>query len=192
MATDKIEILKLEPLTNPQYIKPQLMTFRHNGVLRDWEVAETFDSVAILLYHRDRDAFVLVKQFRPAIYLKYKNDGLTYELCAGLVDKQKSLEQIAKEEILEECGYEVTLNVIKRITAYNAAVGFAGGRQTLFYAEVDASMQVSEGGGIDDEQIEVIYLPLSQARDFMYDESKIKTPGLLFAFMWFFDKQCSR
>ncbi len=188
MATDKIEILKLEPLTHPKYIKAKLVTFRHNGVLRDWEVADTFDSVAILLYHKDRDAFILVKQFRPAIYLKYRDNGHTYELCAGLVDKEKSLEQIAKEEILEECGYEVDLGSIERITSFNTAVGFAGGRQTLFYAEVNESLQVSDGGGIDDEQIEVIYLPLREARDFMFDESKIKTPGLLFGFMWFFDR----
>lgn len=30
--------------------------------------------------------------------------GITYELCAGIVDKQVSLEQIAKEEVLEETG----------------------------------------------------------------------------------------
>ena len=33
--------------------------------------------------------------------------GFTYELCAGLVDKKASLEQIASEEILEETGYKV-------------------------------------------------------------------------------------
>ena len=32
------------------------------------------------------------------------SDGVTFELCAGIVDKQISLEQIAKEEVLEETG----------------------------------------------------------------------------------------
>jgi UDP-sugar diphosphatase len=49
-------------------------------------------------------------------------------------------------------------------------------------------MKKSDGGGIDDEQIEVIYLPLSKAKEFMFDESYIKTPGLLFGFMWFFNE----
>ncbi len=188
MATDKIEILSIEPISSGKYIKPKLVTFRHNGVLRDWEIADTFDSVAILLYHQEKDAFILVKQFRPAIYVKYGGEGDTYELCAGLVDKDKSLKQIAKEEILEECGYDVELDEIQKVASYNTAVGFAGGRQTLFYAKVDDSMKKSDGGGIDDEQIEVIYLPLSKAKEFMFDESYIKTPGLLFGFMWFFNE----
>ena len=189
MSKDQIKIISIKECKNPEYIKPRLVTFEHNGVLRDWEIADTHDSVAILLYHKDKDALILVKQFRPALFVKYGKDGHTYELCAGLVDKDKSLSQISKEEILEECGYEVSLENIEKIASYNTAVGFSGGRQTLFFAEVDDSMKVSEGGGIDDEQIEVIYLPLSEARDFMYDESFIKTPGLLFGFMWFFEKQ---
>ena len=32
------------------------------------------------------------------------SDGVTYELCAGIVDKQIPLEQIAREEVLEETG----------------------------------------------------------------------------------------
>ncbi len=32
------------------------------------------------------------------------SDGVTFELCAGIVDKQIPLEQIAKEEVLEETG----------------------------------------------------------------------------------------
>ncbi|HHE05997.1 MAG TPA: NUDIX hydrolase, partial [Epsilonproteobacteria bacterium] len=70
----------------------------------------------------------------------------------------------------------------------HTSVGFAGSKQMLYYAEVDESMKVSEGGGIDDEQIEVIYLPVSEAKAFIYDESIAKTPGLMFAFMWYFDK----
>jgi UDP-sugar diphosphatase len=49
-------------------------------------------------------------------------------------------------------------------------------------------MKVSEGGGIDDEQIEVVYLPRKEAKAFIYDESIAKTPGLMFAFMWFFEQ----
>lgn len=33
--------------------------------------------------------------------------GVTLELCAGIVDKNKSLPEIAAEEVLEECGYKV-------------------------------------------------------------------------------------
>lgn len=33
--------------------------------------------------------------------------GITIELCAGIVDKDKSLAEIAAEEVFEECGYKV-------------------------------------------------------------------------------------
>lgn len=45
--------------------------------------------------------------------------GVTYELCAGLVDKPDlSLEEIARQEVLEECGYNVPASKLKRITSY--------------------------------------------------------------------------
>lgn len=45
--------------------------------------------------------------------------GVTYELCAGLVDKPElSLEEIARQEVLEECGYDVPASKLKRITSY--------------------------------------------------------------------------
>lgn len=49
--------------------------------------------------------------------------GVTYELCAGLVDKPDlSLEEIARQEVLEECGYDVPASKLKRITSYRLAL----------------------------------------------------------------------
>ncbi len=184
VTCEMIKIIKKEPLENSKYIKPYRLTFEKDGKRRDWEVVDTHDSVAVLIYHTQKDAFVLVKQFRPAVYLK-NDDGYTVELCAGLVDKDKSFIQITKEEILEECGYDVPLEKIKKITSFYTAVGFAGGEQTLFFAEIDDDMKVNEGGGIDEEEIEVVYLPVSQAEDFIFDENIAKTPGLMFSFLWY-------
>ncbi len=180
-----IKILSIEPNDNPHYIKPQKIVYEIDGVVKDWEVVDTHDSVAILLYHKDRDSFVLVKQFRPAVYLK-NGDGFTVELCAGLIDKDKSLAEIAKEEISEECGYDVPLNSIERVISFHTAVGFAGGKQTLYFAAIDDGMKFSDGGGLEDEDIEVIYLPICEAKSFLNDEKIVKTPGLMYAFSWFF------
>jgi UDP-sugar diphosphatase len=184
---NKIENFTLNPLENPKFISTSLATFTHNGKTRDWEIVQAHDSVAILIYHREKDAFILVKQFRPAVYLN-NDDGMTVELCAGIVDKELTLAQIAQEEIEEECGYAVSLESIEKITSFHTSVGFAGSKQTLYYVEVDDGMKVSEGGGIDDEQIEVLYLKTSEAKAFIYDESIAKTPGIMFSFMWWYDK----
>ena len=177
----------LKPLVNPKFISYSLATYEQNGIAKDWEVVEAHDSVAVLIYHKERQSFVLVKQFRPAVYLN-NQDGMTIELCAGLVDKKCSLAQITKEEIFEECGYDVPVDSIERITTFHTSVGFAGSKQSLYYAEVDDSMRVSDGGGIDSELIEVTELPVSKAKEFIYDESIAKTPGLMFAFLWYFDR----
>jgi UDP-sugar diphosphatase len=60
---------------------------------------------------------------------------------------------------------------------------------TLYFAKVDESMKVSDGGGIEDEDIEVVYIPQTQAKSFMLDENYKKTPGLILGFYWFFDNK---
>lgn len=183
-TAEMIKILDISPLENPQFVKPKKLTFEKDGLVRTWELADTHDSVSVLLHHKERDAFVLVKQFRPAVYLK-NGDGMTVELCAGLVDKDMSLEQIVKEEIWEECGYAVPLENIEKITSFYTAVGFAGGKQTLYFAQIDENMRLSDGGGLEEEDIEVLYIPVSKALDFIFDETISKTPGLMYAFMWY-------
>jgi len=180
-----IEVLKIEECLHSDYIKPKSMYYLHNSVEKRWDIVDTHNSVAILLYHKDLDSFVFVKQFRPSIYLK-NNDGFTYELCAGLVDKNKSLIEIAQEEVLEETGYDVSLNELQKVISFYTAVGFAGGLQTFYFASIDESMRVGDGGGIDSENIEVIYLKREEALTFMFDESIATTSGLMFALMWYF------
>jgi len=118
---------------------------------------------------------------------KNPDNGYMYELCAGIVDKECSLKQIAKEEILEECGYDVPLEKIKKISSFYTAVGISGTHQTLYFAEIDERMRVNEGGGIDEEEIEVVFIPLREAKSFMFDEQYQKTTGVSLAFYWFFD-----
>ena len=181
-----IKILDIKPLKDGKYIKPLKIEYLQKGKLKRWEVIKAHDSVAVLIFHKEKKSFILVKQFRPALYVEH-NRFFTYELCAGIVDKDKSLKEIAKEEILEETGYEVDIKNIKKLTSFYTSVGFAGSKQTLFYTEVSQKDKINNGG-IDDEEIEVVYLKVNEAKKFMYDESIPKTPGLLFAFCWWFEK----
>ncbi len=178
-----IEEVRFTECKESTFVKTKRVLYKQNGVAKVWDMVEVHDSVAILIYHKVKNAFVLVKQFRPPVYIHNKK-GYTYELCAGIVDKKLSLEEIAIEEIDEECGYKV--EKLERITSFYTAVGFAGAKQTLFYAEVNNEMQIHEGGGIDVEEIEVIYLDINEAKEFILDETKSKTPGIMYAMMWWF------
>ncbi len=174
-------------LSEPHFVKPLRLNYVQNGITKTWEAVKSHDSVSVLLYHTQRDAFVLVKQFRAPVFMNYKQHTHTYELCAGIIDKNISLKQIVKEEIDEECGYEVGIEKIEKITSFFTNVGVSGAKQHLFYAKIDESMHRHSGGGVKNEEIIVQYLALDDAKTFMYDENKAKTPGLLFAFQWFFE-----
>ena len=74
--------------------------------------------------------------------------GITLELCAGIVDKAgKTPREIAKMEILEECGYEVPLECVEEVQNLPGGVGTSGERIYLFYTEVTDQMKVNTGGG---------------------------------------------
>jgi len=181
----KIENFQIKELKNGKFVKPKLVTFIQDGEKKDWEIVEVNDSVAILIYDNSKDKFILVKQFRPALFQKDKR-GITLELCAGIVDKDLSLAQIATEEVYEECGYKVDANLLERVTSFYTSVGFAASRQTLFYVEVDESMRVGSGGGVEGEKIEVVELSKEEAKEIIFDDEVAKTPGLCFAFSWWF------
>jgi len=184
---NNIEDFTLNPLVDPKFISTSLATYEQNGIKKSWEIVQAHDSVSILIYHTEHKEFILVKQFRPAVYVNNK-DGMSVELCAGIVDKNLTLQEIAQEEIEEECGYKIPLEKVEEITSFYTSVGFAGSKQTLYYAEVNEGMKVSDGGGVDAELIEVVSLSIEDAKKLIYDESIVKTPGLMFSFMWWFDK----
>lgn len=75
-------------------------------------MVSSHSSVGIVLYHRQLHSLLLVRQFRPAVYASRWKEataegrpqpplsaGFTFELCAGIIDKAKSLEDIAREEV---------------------------------------------------------------------------------------------
>ena len=74
------------------------------------------------------------------------------------------------------------LDAITKLTAYCANVGIQGTTSHLFFAEVDDSMVVSDGGGLenDGEAIELVAWPLANIEAFTLDESVAKTSGAMY------------
>lgn len=181
------------------FVKPVSVLFHDNGRERKWDLIEAHDSVAVLLYHIDLNAILIVRQFRPAVYAtqlrRAKAAGLpdppfsvgfTYECCAGLVDKDKSLSEIACEEILEECGYDIAPENLAKVTEFTASVGVAGCKQTLFFGKVTEAQHCNSGGGVAaaGEMIELLALPVDECESFLSDTSLPKSTGLMFACKW--------
>jgi UDP-sugar diphosphatase len=183
------KIDSITELDKPQFVQPIKINYTLKGQQKVWEAIISHDSVAILLWHRQKRAFVVVKQLRATVLHTHKENGYTYELCAGIIDKNISDVEIAKEEVLEECGYDIPVESFSKITSFYPSVGVTGAKQTLYYAECDENMRVNEGGGTHEEDIEVVYIPIEEIKAFMFDENYHKTPGMIMAFYWFLENQ---
>lgn len=58
-------------------------------------------------------------RFGPIDTTKYPASlGYTLEVCAGIVDKTKSLAEITVEEIYEECGFKVEADKLEYIIQF--------------------------------------------------------------------------
>ena len=125
-------------------------------------------AVTTLLYHKEKNALILVKQFR------YSTAEAGYpwmiELPAGLTETDENPLIAAKRETLEETGY-LTNNLIE-INRFFVAPGCTDEQIILYYAEVDENSRISSGGGVngENEDIKLIFLPVDLIDDFMENE----------------------
>lgn len=129
---DDIKDIKYEPIPpSSPFVEPRRMIYYQNGKRKFWDFLQVHDIVVIILFNISRKKLILVRQFRPAVYhgILLRSGGyfqnidfkkyppqlaITTELCAGLVDKKGlTKKEIAKAEILEECGYDVWIKLNK-------------------------------------------------------------------------------
>ncbi|XP_063231202.1 uridine diphosphate glucose pyrophosphatase NUDT14-like isoform X2 [Bacillus rossius redtenbacheri] len=145
---NNITDITVSPLTKSSYLKPIKIKYSQNGVDKEQHLLKVHNSVAVLLFNTSRNVFVFVKQFRPAHEdnaeietIKYPSEhGFTLELCAGILDQELPPEEIARLEVLEECGYVVPASNFKHIISLrNTAL--TGSKQAIFYAEVTDAMR---------------------------------------------------
>lgn len=112
--------------------------------------------------------------------------GVTLELCAGIVDKDKSLIEIASEEVEEECGYVVPVSRLETVLTYRSGVGTSGSLQTMFYCEVTDADRACQGGGVDGEMIDVVEYSMEEARQLVTQGASVTSPpSFLLGVLWF-------
>ena len=207
---DSLEIteMKTELCESSRFIAKSKITFCRNGKEREHDVIDAHDGVFVLIFNTTRQAFVLVKQFRPSLFMMFnptlKNNienvtesdvpfskGVSHECCAGIVEVPNTpLVEIVRSEILEETGYDCPLHNIKRLFEVSDNSGVTSSLEHLYYAEVSDEMKVGEGGGLveEGEFIDIVYLPLKEAKEFMFRDDVLKTGAEMSAFCWFFWK----
>lgn len=159
-------------------IRARLQFRRFDGAMSDPVTRINFErgeSVAVLLYDPQDDAVILVRQFRYPVYAGLSPDeragegarrAWLLEIVAGVMDAGRTLEEVAREELLEEAGYRVKGELQPIATVYPSPGGTSE-RMHLFLAEVDHRRRAGEGGGVpaEGEDIQTLVLPFQEAME---------------------------
>jgi ADP-ribose pyrophosphatase len=145
------------------------------------EVFERGQVAALLMVDPDRDAVVLIEQFRPGPFAAGDPPWLI-ETVAGVIEGDESPEQMAKREAMEEANCEVT--DLFPIMRFFTSPGACTESVTLFCGRVDAS---NAGGvhGLDEEHedIRVMVVSVDEALSLL-DEGRIVNAKTIIALQW--------
>lgn len=160
----KIEVIKDKILSENWFVLRNYtydLTTKDGVTLRHRrEVYNRGDGATILLYNREKNSVILTRQFRIATWLNGNQSGLLIETCAGLLDDDAP-EACIRKEAIEETGYAIG-EVVKLYDIYMSPGGVTE-LLHFFAAEYNESLRASEGGGVGDEDIDVLEIPFPQA-----------------------------
>ncbi|WP_299381388.1 NUDIX domain-containing protein [uncultured Lacinutrix sp.] len=133
-----------------------------NWVSKKRESYNRGDGATILLYNKEKQTVILVKQFRISAFLNEDKTGFIIETCAGMLDKDDPKTCVIRE-VEEETGYR--LKEVKKIMEAYSSPGALTEKLYYFVGEYSEGMKVSEGGGLESEKedIEILEMPFKKA-----------------------------
>ncbi|NIJ45302.1 nudix-type nucleoside diphosphatase (YffH/AdpP family) [Wenyingzhuangia heitensis] len=141
----------------------KLFTYQYKGSSgKEWEqtreVYDKGDGAAVLMYNKAAKKIVLTKQFRMPAYINGLKGGIVTEVPAGMLDKDDP-ETCIIREIEEETGYKVP-KVIKVRDCFMTP-GAVTEITHMFIAAYDETMKVANGGGLENEQEDILVFEMS-------------------------------
>lgn len=160
----KIEVIKNQILSDNWFVLRNFtyeLTTKEGGIIRHKrEVYDRGDGATILLYNREKNSVILTRQFRIATFVNGNDSGMLIETCAGLLDDD-SPEDCIRKEAIEETGYQV--GAVEKLFELYMSPGGVTEVLHFFAAEYNESLHTSAGGGVDDEDIDVMEISFPQA-----------------------------
>ena len=139
-------------------------TFDYQRKNDTWETQsrEAYDrgnGATILLHNPAADTVILTRQFRLPTFVNGNPTGMLIETCAGLLDDEHPDAAILRETE-EETGYQLT--AVQKVMEAYMSPGSVTERLFFYLAEYSPATEQRGGGGIEEEEIEVLELPLLQ------------------------------
>ncbi|CAG7581154.1 MAG: ADP-ribose pyrophosphatase [uncultured marine phage] len=158
-----LTILKLKVETSEGEIVEREVMSRAGGKKSD-------DAVAALVFDTDKQKFIFAEQFRSG--LMNEDDQSLIEVVAGTLEEGENPEECMIREIEEEIGYKT--DSIEYVG--EAFVSPGGTTEKIFLYTVLVSEQISEGGGLADEneEIEIVEMDVQEVRDYNFRDMKTK------------------
>ncbi|GAA3926588.1 NUDIX domain-containing protein [Litoribacillus peritrichatus] len=159
-----------------------------NGGWSDLITRELFErghAVGILLHDPKLDSIVLVEQFRLGVAIADKGDSpWALEIVAGMLDKDKPAEEIARMEAQEEAHCDV--GGLELIQKYYSSTGGTSEHVTMYYGQTDASGLDGRLAGLEceSEDIKIHLIPTSQIQPLL-TSGKITNAMTIIALQWF-------
>nr|WP_199080877.1 GDP-mannose pyrophosphatase NudK [Pedobacter sp. ASV19] len=161
---ERINIIKEQVLSDDWYLlKKTTFNYLTNKGIWENRSRETYDrgnGATLLLYNKLLQTVVLTRQFRFPTYVNGNPDGLLIETCARLLDNDGSEEAI-RREVEEETGY--VLSSVEKVFEAYMSPGSVTEKVYFFIAEYTKDMKKYSGGGVEDEEIEVLELSFETA-----------------------------
>jgi len=138
---------------------------RRDGTWQD-QTREVYDrghGAACLLYDPETQCVLLTRQFRLPVWFSGR-DPFVIEVPAGLLEGARPEERM-RSELIEETGFKVSK--LDHLLDALMSPGSVTEYLSLFIGTYHMNDKVSEGGGepSEGEDIEVMHVPLKQARE---------------------------
>ncbi|MFD1316700.1 GDP-mannose pyrophosphatase NudK [Namhaeicola litoreus] len=170
MLNPKIKNIEKEVLSDNWYTLYKI-GFDYQRKDGSWvrQYRESYDrgnGAGILLYNKEKQTVVLIRQFRMPTYVNGNESGMLVETCAGLLDGQDP-ETCIINEVFEETGYKI--KKVEKVLETYMSPGAVTEIIHLYLGEYTDDMKVNNGGGLIEEQeeIEVLEIPVKTALEWI-------------------------
>jgi ADP-ribose pyrophosphatase len=136
------------------------------------------DAAVIIPVHAETNKIVVIREFRVSL------GDYEWSFPAGLPDGEEDMETVARRELKEETGLEVT-KVIRISPPVVGSAGLSDETTTMIY--VECTGEISDKGLEETEDIQAYLYDLTELRALLADDSRKKsvrlfTTGLMFDF----------
>lgn len=133
---------------------------------------DKIDAVVIAAFHESENKLVLIKQFRVPI------NNYIYELPAGLVDNNESMESTVARELKEETGLDLLkINYVKSRQKVYLSPGMTDESVSFVYCTCEG--ELSNEFLEDDEDIESMLISKEQAKEILKSDKIIDIKSYL-------------